>query len=73
MSFGQHIRHLRLTRRMTVDDLAADTDLRLGHLLDLETDRTAPSVEDIEMLAAALEVPEEGLAKKAPRVRADVL
>jgi transcriptional regulator with XRE-family HTH domain len=73
VTFGQHIRHLRLMRKMTVDDLATDTDLRLGHLLDLETDKTAPSLEEIGLLATALDVAEEGLVEKAPRVRPDAL
>lgn len=69
VTFGQHIRYLRLVRKMSVDDLASDTDLLLGHLLDLEADRTVPSLEEIAKLAAALDVVEEELMEKAPRVR----
>ena len=73
MTFGQYIRHLRLMRRTTVNDLAADADLRLGHLLDLETDRAVPSLEEIVKLAGALGVDEEELMELAPRVRSEVL
>jgi transcriptional regulator with XRE-family HTH domain len=73
VTFGKHIRYLRLVRNMSVDDLASDTDLRLGHLLDLEAGRTVPSLEDIWKLAGALDVAEEELVEQAPRVRPDVL
>jgi transcriptional regulator with XRE-family HTH domain len=73
VTFGQQIRHLRLTRKMRVHQLAAATGLCLEHLLDLETDKAVPSLEEIAKLAAALDVAEEGLVEKARRVRPSAL
>ena len=73
MTFGQQIRHLRLTRRMRVHHLSAATGLCLEHLLNFETDKAVPSLEEIAKLAAELDVAKEGLVEKARRVRPGAL
>lgn len=73
MTFGQQIRHVRLTRKMPVNQLAAATGLDPAHLVDLETDRAVPTRKEIARLAAGLNVTEEALLEKARHVRPGTL
>ena len=69
MTFGQYLRHLRFMRKVPLNSLVAATGLNPAHLVDLETDRAAPTRKEIARLAAGLNVTEEALLEKARHVR----
>ena len=52
-SFGENLRTLRLARRMTQREMAAQAGLSLPYISDIETGRTIPSLEAIEKIASA--------------------
>jgi transcriptional regulator with XRE-family HTH domain len=56
-SFGEHLRHWRLRRRMTQLELAGEAEISARHLSFVETGRSAPSREMVLRLAERLEVP----------------
>lgn len=56
-SFGQRLRHWRLHRRLSQQELSHQADISTRHMSFLETDRSLPSREMVLRLAERLEVP----------------
>src|SRR5215218_3948034 len=56
-SFGEHLRHWRLRRRMSQLDLAGEAEISTRHLSFVETGRSVPSREMVLRLAERLDVP----------------
>jgi len=55
-SLGADIRALRKARGQTLEDLAAQLERSVGWLSQVERDLSAPSIDDLQKMAAALDV-----------------
>ena len=57
MDIGSRMRAIRLSKSMILDDLAEKAGLSKGFLSNIENNRTSPSINSVERIAQALEVP----------------
>src|SRR5690349_10712984 len=57
MLIGAWLRHLRENKRLSQADMEGATGLLRGYISRVENGRTVPSLETLERMAAALEVP----------------
>jgi transcriptional regulator with XRE-family HTH domain len=55
--FGQHLRQIRLDRRMTQERFAEVLDISVDFLSLIERGRNAPSFETLDRIARRLRVP----------------
>ncbi len=55
--FGQRLRQIRLTRRMSQEKFAETLDISVDFLSLIERGRNAPSFETLEKIARRLRVP----------------
>ena len=55
--FGQHLRQIRLIRRMTQEQFAETLDISVDFLSLVERGRNAPSFETLEKIAKRLRMP----------------
>jgi transcriptional regulator with XRE-family HTH domain len=65
-TLGADLRALRKSRRLTLQDLADRLDRSVGWLSQVERDLSAPSINDLRHIAAALGVPLSLLFGQAP-------
>lgn len=68
---GREVRRWRLSRRLTLAQVAERSGLNIGYLSQIENDKALPSLEALASIAKALEVPTAWLlidASAAPRV-----
>jgi transcriptional regulator with XRE-family HTH domain len=54
MEFGKRIRKLRLSLGLTQEDVAARADLARSFISQIETDKTSPTLENLERLLKAV-------------------
>lgn len=64
-SFGEILRQLRISRGLSLNDLAYETALHKGMLSKLENDKQLPSAEVIGALSSVLQVPLADLYRAA--------
>lgn len=57
MQIGQRLRAARQQRGMTIQELAGRTDLSKGFLSQVENDKASPSLDTLERIAQAMDVP----------------
>lgn len=60
---GRNVRHLRLQRGLSQEELALDAGMKRSYLSDLERGTRSPSVRALGRLAEALEVPPADLLR----------
>lgn len=58
-NFGAEVRQLRKARRMTLSDLAAESEISVSYLSAIERGAVDPSIGKVARIATALGVPEE--------------
>ena len=64
---GENIKKIRLSKALTIKDLADSTGLTVGYLSNLERgEKTNPSYEVIQKIANALSVPMVDFYKEEP-------
>lgn len=56
MKLHQRLRELRLERELRLKDIAAQADISVPYLSDLERGRTNPSLDTLQTLAAAYKI-----------------
>ncbi|WP_373869404.1 helix-turn-helix domain-containing protein [Fictibacillus barbaricus] len=60
------MKHLRLSKKLSITDLASSARISKGHLSNIENHGSSPSVQVIKKLALALEIPVELIIGHSP-------
>lgn len=61
MDIGKRLRETRVGRKMVIDDVAAASGLSRAYISQVETGKASPSIQTLEKLGAALDVPVSSL------------
>lgn len=61
MNVGKRLREARIRRDLVIDDVAAASGLSRAYISQVETGKASPSLQTLEKLAVALEVPVSSL------------
>ena len=61
MDIGKRLRETRLRRAKVIDDIAAASGLSRAYISQVETGKASPSLQTLEKLAAALDIPVSSL------------
>lgn len=64
---GKLIRDTRKCRNLSLQDLAKKADISVSYLSEIERGKKQPSLETINKLSKALNIPKEGLVSKSPK------
>ena len=57
MDIGGRVRSIRLSKELKLEDIASKTGLSKSFLSNVETGKTSPSINSLEKIAQALEIP----------------
>lgn len=73
MDIGNRIRNLRMAKNLTVTQLAKKAYISQSYLSDIETGRTAPSLDKLKIICETLEISLSEFFGSVPELPAEII